>query len=150
LTRQLEYIYKVERIFYSSNPSAKNYNQASQLIDKITSPKLFKAYGQAMEEQKKYVEAEKAYSAAKDVDGVIRMNLNFLQNPEKAFELVRQTRSQEGARLVAKFCQTKIGDIRAAIEFLLMAKLPEEAFAEAQVTSSSLKNLSIEETWGDG
>ena len=61
------------------------------------------------------------------------MILNYLQNPEKAFELVRQTRSQEGARLVAKFCQTKIGDFRAAIEFLLMAKLPEEAFAEAQV-----------------
>lgn len=46
-----------------------------------------------MEEQKKYAEAEKAYSAAKDVDGVIRMNLNFLQNPEKAFELVRYLNS---------------------------------------------------------
>lgn len=87
----------------------KNYAQASQLMDKITSPKLFKLYGQAMEEQKKYTDAEKAYVAAKDVDSVIRINLDFLQNVEKAFELVRQTRSQEGARLAAKFCQSKIG-----------------------------------------
>jgi WD repeat-containing protein 19 len=90
---------------------SKNYSLAAQLMDKITSPKLFKMYGQAMEDQKKYVEAEKAYNAAKDVDSVIRINLDYLQNIEKAFELVRQTRSQEGARLAAKFSQTKIGDI---------------------------------------
>lgn len=59
------------------------------------------------------------------------MNIEHLNHPEKAFDLARQTRSPEGARIVAKFCQTKLLDFKAAVEFLLMAKLQEEAFALA-------------------
>ncbi len=52
-------------------------------MDKISSPKLYKQYGQAMETQKKYPEAEKAYALAKDTDSVVRLNLEFLGKPEK-------------------------------------------------------------------
>lgn len=110
----------------------KNHQAAGSLMDKITSPKLHGQYGKLMEEQRRYVDAEKAYGVAKEVDAVIRLNLDFLGNPEKAFQLARETRSPEGARLVAKFCQAKIGDFKTAIEFLLVAKLSDEAFVLAQ------------------
>ncbi len=64
---------------------AKNYTAASSLMDKITTPKLHQQYGLAMEEQRKYAEAEKAYAFAKDYDNVIRINLEYLGNPEKVF-----------------------------------------------------------------
>lgn len=54
--------------------------------------------------EKSYIEAEQAYEKAKDVDSVIRLNLQFLDNPQKAFSLVRTTRSAEGAAMVAKHC----------------------------------------------
>eukprot|EP01116_Phalansterium_solitarium_P013666 TRINITY_DN3106_c0_g1_i10.p2 TRINITY_DN3106_c0_g1~~TRINITY_DN3106_c0_g1_i10.p2 ORF type:complete len:1339 (+),score=616.68 TRINITY_DN3106_c0_g1_i10:197-4213(+) len=110
----------------------KNHQAAGALIDKVTSPKLHGQYGKLMEEQRRYPDAEKAYSVAKEIDSVIRLNLEFLGNPEKAFNLARETRSPEGARLVAKFCQSKIGDFKTAIEFLLVAKLSDEAFVLAQ------------------
>lgn len=101
-------------------------------MSKITSPKLHSEYAKAKEDQGNYAEAEKAYLAAKDIDNVIRLNLEHLKNPEKAFELVRQTRTAVGARLAAKFCQSN-KDFGSAIEFMLLAKLPEEAFVLAQV-----------------
>lgn len=59
---------------------------------------------------------------AKDLDSVVRLQLKQLNNPQKAFALVRKTRSAEGANLVAKFCMDS-GDHPVAIEFLLMARL---------------------------
>lgn len=63
--------------------TVKNYAQAAPLMDKITSPKLHQLYGQAMESYRKYYEAERAYLIAKDLDGVVRLNLEYLGNPQK-------------------------------------------------------------------
>jgi WD repeat-containing protein 19 len=108
----------------------KNYTAAAPLMDKVTSPKLFQAYGEVLEREKKFADAERAYVKAKSLVDVIRLNLSKLNNPKKAFELVRRSRNQEGARLVADFCQQK-GDFKTAVEFMLLAKLKEEAFAVA-------------------
>ena len=65
------------------------------------------------------------------MDSVIRLNLEKLGNPHKAFAVVRKTRSTEGASMVANYCLTN-HDFKAAIEFLLLAKRNEEAFDFAQ------------------
>eukprot|EP01112_Ceratiomyxa_fruticulosa_P008153 TRINITY_DN2109_c0_g1_i1.p1 TRINITY_DN2109_c0_g1~~TRINITY_DN2109_c0_g1_i1.p1 ORF type:complete len:1418 (-),score=299.30 TRINITY_DN2109_c0_g1_i1:29-4282(-) len=109
----------------------KNYNMAGALMAKVTAPRIHQEYAQVKEEQGQYQEAERAYILAKDVDNVIRLNLDHLKSPEKAFALVRDTRTPGGARLAARFCQQN-RDFASAIEFLLLAKIPEEAFSLAR------------------
>ncbi|KAJ8967253.1 hypothetical protein NQ314_002980 [Rhamnusium bicolor] len=52
--------------------------------------------------RKKYDEAVWAYQKAKDFDSVIRLHLEHLNNPEIAVEMVQETKSIEGAKMVAK------------------------------------------------
>jgi len=79
---------------------------------------------------KEYLEAAKAYERARDMDSVVRLLLDHLNAPERAAAIVRQTRSSEGATLIARYC-TGVGDFRGAIEFLLLAKKRDDAFALA-------------------
>uniref|UniRef100_A0A7S3LUV7 WD repeat-containing protein 19 n=1 Tax=Palpitomonas bilix TaxID=652834 RepID=A0A7S3LUV7_9EUKA len=125
----------------------KNYNAAEALIEHITSPKLLSQFARAREAQKQYKEAEKAYERAKDMDSVVRLNLEKLSRPEKAFPIVRQTRSLEGAKLVAAFCKER-GDFRGAVEFLLIAKDSSGAFECAQ--SHDLMDVYAEGVGTDG
>jgi tetratricopeptide (TPR) repeat protein len=76
---------------------------------------------QAKEASKDYAEAAKAYEKARDMDAVVRLLIDNLNAPERAGAIVRQTRSSEGAQLIAKYCKS-VGDYRGAIEFLLLAK----------------------------
>eukprot|EP00193_Tetraselmis_chui_P006636 CAMPEP_0177753690 /NCGR_PEP_ID=MMETSP0491_2-20121128/1597_1 /TAXON_ID=63592 /ORGANISM="Tetraselmis chuii, Strain PLY429" /LENGTH=282 /DNA_ID=CAMNT_0019268997 /DNA_START=33 /DNA_END=878 /DNA_ORIENTATION=+ len=98
---------------------------------KISSPKLHLQYAKAKEGEGKYADAAAAYEAANDMDSVVRLNLEKLKNPHKAFAVVRKTRSSEGASMVANFCLSN-GDYQSAIEFLLLAKRSQEAFDFAQ------------------
>jgi WD repeat-containing protein 19 len=66
-----------------------------------------------------------------DTDAVVRLNLYHLDNIGLAFNLVRKTRSPEGAMLVSEYC-IKNDDVHGAIEFLLVARRGEDAFALAQ------------------
>ena len=72
-----------------------------------------------------------AYKAAKDYDSVIRINLDNLQDPEEAVKVVNETKSVEGAKMVAKFFQ-KIGDFSSAIQFLVLSRCNDDAFLLAQ------------------
>ncbi|EDO29788.1 predicted protein, partial [Nematostella vectensis] len=80
----------------------KNWAKVGELLNHVTSPKLHAQYAKAREADGKYREAAKAYEAAKDYDNVIRINLDFLQNPEEAVRIVKETQSVEGAKMVAK------------------------------------------------
>lgn len=108
-----------------------NFAKSGPLMDKITTPKIHLQYAKAKESQKDYGAAAIAYEKAKDMDSVIRLNLAYLDNAEKAFQIVRLTKSAEGAALVAQYCQQH-NNFQAAIEFLLLAKRSEEAFKMAQ------------------
>ena len=79
----------------------------------------------------RYKEALAAYQAAKDYDNAIRINLDHLQNPEEAVRIVNETKSVDGARMVAKFFQ-KIGDFASAIQFLVLSHRNDDAFLLAQ------------------
>ena len=79
----------------------------------------------------RYKEAASAYEAAKDFDSVIRINLDHLQNPEEAVRIVNETKSVDGAKMVAKFFQ-KMGDFASAIQFLVLSRCNDDAFLLAQ------------------
>lgn len=72
-----------------------------------------------------------AYERARDLDSVVRICLDHLNQPQKAFQLVRETKLASGAQAVAEFCR-KNGDVAGAVEFYLLAKNDEEAFLLAE------------------
>ncbi|KAJ8298131.1 hypothetical protein KUTeg_024662 [Tegillarca granosa] len=109
----------------------KNWGKVGELLNHITSPKIHTQYAKAKEADGRYKEAADAYRRAKDWDNVIRINLDYLQNPEEAVKIVRETQSIEGAKLVAKFFQ-RLNDYSSAIQFLVMSKCNDEAFQLAQ------------------
>ncbi|KXJ24489.1 WD repeat-containing protein 19 [Exaiptasia diaphana] len=109
----------------------KNWAKVGELLNQVTSPKLHAQYAKAKEADGKYKEAARAYEAAKDYDNVIRINLDYLQNPEEAVRVVKEAQSVEGAKMVAKFFQN-LGDFGSAIQFLVLSKCNDEAFQLAQ------------------
>lgn len=85
----------------------------------------------AKEAEKNYREAEKAYERANDWENIIRLNLDHLDNPEKAKHIFR-TKSQlpQCALMIAQYCETR-GFKKEAIEFLVLGGKKEEAFVIA-------------------
>lgn len=80
----------------------KNWPKIGELLPFITSSKIHMQYAKAKEGEGNYNDAVEAYQRAKDFDSVIRLHLEHLNNPEIAVELVQETKSTEGAKLVAK------------------------------------------------
>jgi hypothetical protein len=53
---------------------------------------------------------------AHDLDSVVRLNLDHLNNPEEAVRVVQETKSIEGAKMVARQVQTSLcSDVRFEI-----------------------------------
>merc|ERR1719353_2665142 len=100
-------------------------------MSKIHTPKLHMQYAKAKESRGAHREALVAYERARDLDSVVRLYLQHLGEPQKAFQLVRQTQLASGAELVADYCR-KQGNVRGAVEFLLLANNDEEAFHLAE------------------
>ena len=115
----------------------KKFEDAEPLMKNITAPKLHNQFAKAMEASGKFEKAIQSYERAKDPDSVIRICLENLNQPEKAFALVREYNMSEGARLAAKYCQDH-GDIKGAVEFLFMSNCSEEAF-ELSKTHSEME-----------
>lgn len=108
----------------------KSFHKAAPLMDRITTPKIHQQYAKAKEAEKMYAEAAIAYEKAKDMDEVVRLLLHHLDNPQKAFNIVRTNRSPEGALRISQYCSTQ-SSWQGTIEFLLIAKHNEEAFQVA-------------------
>jgi len=107
-----------------------NFEAAAPLMKKVSTPKLHQQYAKAKEGRGAYREAMQAYEAARDGDNVVRILLDHLNEPQRAFQIVRETQSVSGALLVAKYCE-KQRNIRAGIEFLFLANQDDEAFKMA-------------------
>lgn len=101
-------------------------------MDKITSPSILVMVAKAKEAEKNYREAEKAYERANDFENIIRLNLDHLDNPERAKQIFR-TKSMlpQCALMIANYCETK-GAKKEAIEFLVLGGSRENAFIIAQ------------------
>nr|XP_012136574.1 PREDICTED: WD repeat-containing protein 19 isoform X4 [Megachile rotundata] len=105
----------------------KNWQKVGQLLPQISSAKINIQYAKAKEAEGKYDEAAKAYETAKDYENIIRINLEHLNNPARSVEIVQQTKSIEGAKMVAKYFQ-KLNDYNSAIKFLILSNCHDEAF----------------------
>ena len=105
----------------------KDFTQAGKIMGKVTLPKLHGLYAKACEQADKFQDAAAAYTKARDPDSVVRLCLDKLNQPDRAFSLVRENPSSSGAAMVAQYCQQH-DDFRGAIEFLLMANRSLEAF----------------------
>eukprot|EP00357_Protocruzia_adherens_P031508 CAMPEP_0115034576 /NCGR_PEP_ID=MMETSP0216-20121206/40747_1 /TAXON_ID=223996 /ORGANISM="Protocruzia adherens, Strain Boccale" /LENGTH=1399 /DNA_ID=CAMNT_0002413515 /DNA_START=36 /DNA_END=4235 /DNA_ORIENTATION=- len=101
-------------------------------ISRITSPKLLKELAKAKMKQRRYKDAEEAFIRAGAWEDVIDLNLNHLENPEKAKEILRtKAQTQSSAELLANYSKNKSA-FKEAIEFYIMAGKTEEAFLLAQ------------------
>ncbi|NWU43545.1 WDR19 protein, partial [Hylia prasina] len=109
----------------------KNWAKVGELLPQVSSPKIHLQYAKAKEADGRYTEAVIAYEQAKQWDSVIRLYLDHLNNPEKAVNIVRETQSLEGAKMVARFF-LQLGDYGSAIQFLVLSKCNSEAFTLAQ------------------
>ncbi|NXY87829.1 WDR19 protein, partial [Alcedo cyanopectus] len=109
----------------------KNWSKVGELLPHVSSPKIHLQYAKAKEADGRYKEAVTAYEHAKQWDSVIRLYLDHLNNPEKAVNIVRETQSLDGAKMVARFF-LQLGDYGSAIQFLVMSKCNNEAFTLAQ------------------
>lgn len=78
-------------------------------------------YGKVLEAEKKYNEALKAYLNALNYDGAVRIMVEHLNLIEDAVKLVRESKSSEGAKTVAKYFN-KVGESATAIEFLVISQ----------------------------
>jgi WD repeat-containing protein 19 len=108
-----------------------NFDAAAPLMSKISTPKLHLQFAKAKESRGAFRDALVAYERARDLDSVVRLCLDNLNEPQKAFQLVRETQIKEGAERVANHCR-KQGNIPGAVEFLLLAKSDQEAFNLAE------------------
>ncbi|EYC36630.1 hypothetical protein Y032_0873g2807 [Ancylostoma ceylanicum] len=104
---------------------AKAWGKVGELLPKVRSPKIHAQYGKVMEAEKRYKEAAVAYRNARDYDNLVRMLLDHLNMAEEAVKVVRESRSIEGAKLVAKFF-SQLGDHASAIRFLVLSNCHQE------------------------
>lgn len=65
------------------------FTLAAPLMDQITSPSILIMVAKAKEGERNFKEAEAAYERANDWENIIRINLNHLNNPEKAKHIFR-------------------------------------------------------------
>ncbi|CAG0921516.1 unnamed protein product [Notodromas monacha] len=111
--------------------SMKNWPRVGELLPNVTSPRIHLQFAKAKESEGRYKEALAAYDRARDYDSVVRLLLDHLEDPEAAVKVVRDTKSVEGAKMVAKFF-LKLNDFGSAIQFLVLSKCNDEAFRLAQ------------------
>ncbi|XP_003739210.1 WD repeat-containing protein 19 [Galendromus occidentalis] len=112
---------------------AKSWGKVGELLPHVTSNTVILQYAKYKESEGSYKEALEAYEKAKDFDSIIRVELRHMNNLERAAKLARDTRSVQGAKIVAEYFQSQ-NDMSSAIEFLVFSNCAEEAFALAQKT----------------
>ncbi|CEF65464.1 Tetratricopeptide-like helical domain-containing protein [Strongyloides ratti] len=109
----------------------KNYTKVTELLKNVRSPKIHSQFGKVMENEGKYKSAVEAYINGSDYDNAVRIYLDYLNDPESAVKLVKESRSIEGAKLVSKFF-CSINDKKSAIQFLVFSQCFKEAFQLAE------------------
>ncbi|PNW73788.1 hypothetical protein CHLRE_13g572700v5 [Chlamydomonas reinhardtii] len=105
----------------------KNFAAAAPLMARISSSKLQLQFAKAKEAEGRWQEAAAAYEAAGDMDAVVRLCLERLSQPQRAYAIVRKTQSVEAANQLSRFC-LQSQDFGGAVEFLLMAGQMDQAF----------------------
>ncbi|XP_045492796.1 WD repeat-containing protein 19 [Colias croceus] len=109
----------------------KSWLKVEALIPKINSPSIHLQYARAKEAEGRYTDALKSYMKAQDYESAIRLNLDKLDDIDEAVTLVQESKSIQGAKMVANYFQN-IDDPTSAIKFLVMSLCYDEAFQLAR------------------
>lgn len=109
----------------------KQWQKVDKILPNVTSLKLHALHAKAKESEGKYREAIASYLLANDTDSVVRIYLDHLSDPHSASEVVLETRSVDGGKMLAKFYQS-INDYESALQFLILCGCVNEAFQLAQ------------------
>lgn len=123
---------------------AENWDQACQLyvelkawqkvraiLPRVSNSKMHAIYAKACENEGNYNDAVENYRNAGDLDNVIRIYIEHLADPHSAAEIVVDTRSIEGSKMLAQFYQN-VGDYEQALRFLILCGCLSEAFILAK------------------
>lgn len=110
-----------------------NTNKLNSLLGQVTDETVLADYARHKEAERQFRSAAEIYQRAGRWLDVVRIQLDHLNNPSEAVRIVREHRSIEGAKLVAKFFQ-RLNDTSTAIEFLVMSRCFEDAYAIAKTT----------------
>jgi WD repeat-containing protein 19 len=109
----------------------KQFTRVDVILPHVTSSKLHGVYAKAKESEGRFKEAINSYRLAGDMDSVVRIYLDQMSDPHSASEIVLETRSIDGARMLARFYQ-QIGDFESALQFLILCGCLADAFTLAQ------------------
>ncbi|XP_072941751.1 WD repeat-containing protein 19 [Epargyreus clarus] len=109
----------------------KSWLKVEALISKINSPSIHLQYAKAKEAEGRYTDALKSYLKAQDFESAIRLNLEKLDDIDEAVNLVQESKSVQGAKMVANYFQNS-DDPTSAIKFLVMSLCYDEAFQLAR------------------
>ncbi|XP_058834907.1 WD repeat-containing protein 19 [Topomyia yanbarensis] len=109
----------------------KLWKKVDSILPNVTSLKLQASYAKAKEAEGRYAEAINGYQLAGDMDSVVRIYLEHLSDPHSASEILMETRSIEGSKLLSKYFE-RHGDFESAIQFLVLCGSIGDAFAIAQ------------------
>jgi WD repeat-containing protein 19 len=105
----------------------KQWQKVDKILPNVTSLKLHSLHAKAKESEGKYRDAINSYQLANDTDSVVRIYINHLSDPHSASEIVLESRSVEGGKMLAKFYQS-INDYESALQFLIICGCVNEAF----------------------
>ncbi|VVC92258.1 unnamed protein product [Leptidea sinapis] len=109
----------------------KSWLKVEALIPKINSPSVHLQYAKAKEAEGRYQDALKSYLKAQDYESAVRINLEKLDDIDEAVQLVQESKSVQGAKMVANYFQNS-DDPTSAIKFLVMSLCFDEAFQLAR------------------
>lgn len=109
----------------------KQWQKVDKILPNVTSLKLHALHAKAKESEGKYRDAINSYLLANDSDSVVRIYIDHLADPHSASEIVLESRSVEGGKMLAKFYQS-INDFESALQFLIICGCVSEAFQIAQ------------------
>lgn len=82
----------------------KAWQKVQAILPNVTSLKLYAVYAKAKENEGKYLEAIESYKVAGEKDNAVRLYLDFLSDPHSAGEIVMETRSVDGSKMLARYC----------------------------------------------
>jgi len=119
---------------------AKNWSALRPLMPKVKSVQVHADYAAMQEREGRFPEAASSYEACGDYASAVRLLLDKLNNPSKAFQLARKTRSADAALIVATYC-VNVGEMKQAVDFLVIAGRRGEAFDKVAVNHDLVDHL---------
>lgn len=97
------------------------------ILPNVTNSKMHAIYAKSCENDGNFNDAIEYYRNAGDMDSIVRIYVEILSDPHSAAEIVLETRSTDGSKMLAKFYQN-VGDFEQALRFLILCGCVNDAF----------------------